>query len=156
MADLIRFSFVGGNDPESGLIKLFEHGPWSHVDCVLPDNSRLGARLDGGVRVRPPGYENFAREQIIELPTSPEQFKAWLGFITSQVGHGYDKAAIAAFAVDQNWSTPGLWICSGLGTASTMPAYVSPSFFSKNLEHPPEQVTPWWLYLMLDPHRLGA
>ena len=57
----ITLQFVTSRDPESWAIRTFQRGWCSHVDSVMDDGRLLGARSDGGVQIRPPNYEKFAR-----------------------------------------------------------------------------------------------
>jgi hypothetical protein len=58
---VIALQFSTEADPVSALIRAFSHGPFSHVDAVLPDGRLLGARADGGVQARATGYAPFSR-----------------------------------------------------------------------------------------------
>ena len=48
--------FVTEKGFTSAAIRWFTWSDWSHVDFVLKDGRFLGARLDGGVQIRPHNY----------------------------------------------------------------------------------------------------
>ena len=110
------FQFVAEHTVGSALIRWFTQSRFSHVDVVLPDGRLLGARLWGGVRIRPPDYiKRLARVERVEVDLWGTQ-KA-LAFCTSQIGAGYDWRAILAFVTGvrkKSWRTPGAWFCSEL------------------------------------------
>lgn len=107
----------------SGLIRAFDHCPWSHVDTILPDGSLLGARsevaagIPAGVQIRPPGYAPFTATRRVELPAGDAMTAAYLAFLRAQLGAPYDMAAIAGFAVGRDWRSPAHWFCSELVAA---------------------------------------
>lgn len=111
----LQFSTEAGLS--SWLIRWFSHASVSHVDLVLPDGRLLGARLNGGVAIRPPGYARFTRTLRLSIPTemAPGIYHAAL----AQRGKPYDRMAILAFALPalaprRNWRDPSRWICSEL------------------------------------------
>ena len=152
---MITFQFVAFDDLGSKAIRIFERGWPSHVDAVLPDGSLLGARSDAvggkppGVQIRPPNYERWSRVERVALVATPEQEAAWLAFLLGEIGKPYDPLAIFAFPIGTGWHKPGHWICSGLGAAAlTVP---KPSWLPKPMTHPPEEVTPFELLLVVSP-----
>ena len=88
----ITLQFVTCSDPGSWAIRTFQRGWCSHVDSLLDDCQLLGARSDGGVRIRPPNYEKFSRV-VISVPYYKE--RAYWDL------KPYDKLAIVAFAVNR-------------------------------------------------------
>lgn len=62
----VRFS--AQNSLFSWWIRLFLWSPFSHVDVVLPNGDTLGARLIGGVKVRPPAKRMNVADVVIEVP----------------------------------------------------------------------------------------
>ena len=102
--------FVHENGITSRAIEWFTRSEWCHVDFVLSDGRFLGARLDGGVQIRPHDYLKPAafRYAYVEVPDSRKVY----GWAISQVGKKYDWLAIAAFIPRTNWRDPSRWFCS--------------------------------------------
>jgi hypothetical protein len=140
---VIALQFSTEADPISALIRAFGHGPFSHVDAVLPDGL-LGARADGGVQIRPVGYAPFSRVLRVELPATPEQAAAASVFLRAPVGKPYDDLAIAAFAADRNWRDDAAWFCSELQSAMLE----SIGWFPHTLATPANRLTPDDLLLL--------
>lgn len=119
---MIRIRFVTGNDWLSNAIRFGERDGWAtHAEAVMTDGSLLGAHLDGGVQIRPAGYDKatMMRELIVELPT----LAAFVdekhdSFLRAQLGKPYDVSAIAGIALDRDWREPDSWICSELQAAA--------------------------------------
>ena len=76
--------FITEEDFSSRLIRWFTWSDWSHVDFVLRDGRFLGARLDGGVLIRPHDYivPSAFRYAYVEVP-DPRKVYGWA---TTQVG----------------------------------------------------------------------
>jgi hypothetical protein len=113
----ITLHFVTCSDPGSWAIRTFQRGWCSHVDSVMDDGRLLGARLDGGVAIRPPNYEKFTRVERVVIAVPDHQEKAYYDFLKEQLGKPYDNLAIAAFAFDRDWRTPDAWFCDELVAA---------------------------------------
>jgi uncharacterized protein YycO len=108
---MITLQFSSESGIGSTLITWFEWSPYSHVDFVLPDGTLLGARLDGGVQIRPAGYANFTRTERLAVKAP----NAVLDAAKSQIGKPYDTAAIVAFGIHQrSWTDEASWFCSEL------------------------------------------
>lgn len=120
----ITLQFVCEDALSSKAIAWFGAGHFSHVDCVLPDGTLLGARNDVtggkpvGVQIRPPGYDKFSTLVQIEVPCTEAQAKKYYAFLNAQLGKPYDSEAIYAFVVDRDWREPDSWICSELQSAA--------------------------------------
>src|ERR1700751_4974409 len=84
----------------------------------------LGARLDGGVAIRPPNYEKFTRVERVVISVPYYKERAYWDFLKAQVGKPYDKLAIVAFAVNRNWRSPDAWFCDELVAAGLEQAEV--------------------------------
>lgn len=149
---MIRLQFVACNDPGSEAIRIFSRGWPSHVDAITPDNRLLGARMDGGVMIRPADYEHFDRRQVVELDATPEQVDAFWHFMVAQLGKPYDKLAIAAFPVGRDWRTPDAWFCSELVAA----ALEACGWFRGPLANPANEITPRDLLLVVSPWAAAA
>ena len=128
---MIRVRFVTSADPVSWLIRAAEMGfLFSHVECVMPDGTMLGAHADGGVQARPSGYDAAYNpiETIVEVLSPSDKEAAFHDFLLAQIGKPYDMGAIAALAgreawateeailadLQKPWETPDRWICSEL------------------------------------------
>ena len=150
-ARAVTLQFATESGLSSWAIRWFCHSDYSHIDFVLPDGRLLGARLDGGVAIRPEGYAAFSATRRIRVPTdkAPAIYRAAL----SQQGTRYDWKAIAAFALPdlmprRNWRDPGAWFCSELGAW----AFERGGFFAGHrIALPPDRVTPGDLLLLLSP-----
>lgn len=113
-----RFQFVRADDLASEAIAWYSDGEFSHVDMVLDDGTLLGARINGGVLIRPQGYTVWQKQVIIEVPCTPLQKAVALEFANAQVGKPYDRTAIFAFVAARDWREPDAWFCSELGAAT--------------------------------------
>jgi hypothetical protein len=139
------------DDVGSVAIRAFSHGPYSHVDAVLPDGNLLGARSDqigdvpAGVQVRKPGYADFSALRHVVLPTTVDCEAAFYAFLQTQTGKPYDHSAILGFALDRDWREPDSWFCSELIAAALEKA----AYFSFSLAAPANKITPADLLLAL-------
>lgn len=111
---VIQLRFVSGATLADDAIEIFERAWCTHVDSVAADGTLVGARLDGGVAVRPPNYAIWNRVQLVDVDSTAEQFLAYWTFIAKQIGKPYDVWAIAAFAADRDWRTEDAWFCDEL------------------------------------------
>ena len=104
--------FITETGFSSWAIRWFTWSDWSHVDFVLKDGRFLGARLDGGVQIRPHNYikPSAFRYAYVEVP-DPRNVYGWS---TTQIGKPYDWMAIAGFLPRTNWHDTGRWFCSEL------------------------------------------
>ncbi len=114
--DEVRLRFSTESNIESLVIRWFTHSSWSHVDFVMPNGKLLGARLKGGVELRPPGYARFSRsvDATITTPIAAQIYE----FALDQIGKPYDWKAIVGFAIDRNWEDNSSWFCSELVAAA--------------------------------------
>lgn len=142
---MIAFRFIdGGDDPVSLAIKAYQHGDWpTHVDCVMPDGSMLGARSDviggipAGVQIRPANYTSFKRSEIIEIHQGFDQ--PWLDFLHKQIGKPYDLFDLTAdFVAGRDWRNPDSWWCSELAAASGEASFLYHPLADKDLITPSE------------------
>jgi hypothetical protein len=118
---MLKIRFVTGSDITSTLIRFGERDGWAtHVEAVLSDGSLLGAHLDGGVQIRPAGYDKatVSRELIISAPVAITTETIFYDFLHAQVGKPYDLTAIAAIELGRDWRKPDHWICSELIAAA--------------------------------------
>jgi uncharacterized protein YycO len=122
---MINIRFVTGNDFISNAIRTGERDGWAtHAEAVLADGSLLGAHIDGGVQIRPAGYDKatMTRELVVRLEvsanTSLPAETLFYDFLRAQVGKPYDVTAIAGLAFDRNWREDDSWFCSELMAAA--------------------------------------
>jgi hypothetical protein len=118
--DQIVLQFIGAADFGGAVINWFDHGPFAHVDSVLPDGTLLGARSDTatpGVQIRPADYMKFTSPVRAVLETTEEIAQAYYAWLMLQVGKPYDMTGIVAFALGRNWRNPNAWFCSELVAA---------------------------------------
>jgi hypothetical protein len=120
----ITLQFVTCSDPGSWAIRTFQRGWCSHVDSVMDDGRLLGARLDGGVAIRPPNYEKWSRVERVVISVPYYKERAYWDFLKAQVGKPYDKLAIVAFAVNRDWRETDAWFCDELVAAGLEKAEV--------------------------------
>jgi hypothetical protein len=127
------------------------YGGFSHADAILPTGEYLGARSDHaggkppGVQVRPPRYERWKRQVILELPFTAEQTTAWLKFLMSQEGLGYDQGDILGLIIGRPLMTAGHWICSALQFDAVQHPTVA--WLPADLPVIPQQVSPNGIFL---------
>lgn len=146
----VELQFSVCDDIGSWAIRLYDHGPWSHVDAVLPDGL-LGARLDelggkpAGVQLRPFTYCNFHAISRVFVDCTEDQRAKFYEFLNSQIGKPYDPSAIAGFVFDRDWRNPDSWFCSELQGVALEDAGI----FPHKLALPTNKLTPSGLYLAL-------
>jgi uncharacterized protein YycO len=110
----IKIQFVSEPDFSSPLIEFFTWSRFSHVDLVLPDGKLLGARINGGVKIREPGYEEFDSLQQWQVECDEYQAERITVAAKSQIGTPYDWLSIVNFVVHRNWRKTNSWFCSEL------------------------------------------
>lgn len=116
---MIRLRFVTGSDPTSRLIAAWQKDGWAtHVEAVLPDGSLLGAHLQGGVAIRPKGYDQatMTRELYVDLFAMPSMVEEFYAFMHAQVGKPYDVTAIEGLVLGRDWREDDSWFCSEVVT----------------------------------------
>lgn len=107
---LLAFQFSTERGFLAAELRYLTAGDWSHVDIRIPRNVALahgfallgdygwlGARLDGGVRLRPANYANFTRTCLKDC-TVPDIDAAY-DFAFAQIGKPYNQRAIFDFFV---------------------------------------------------------
>jgi hypothetical protein len=142
---MITLQFVTGGDLSSIAIEWFEHGEYSHVDCVMPDGMLCGARMVGGVAIRPADYLGSATTKRIAIPTTAGQEADYYAFLLAQVGKPYDMSDIFGFVSGRDWRQDDKWICSELQGAACETAKI----FPWPLSTPTNKLTPSDLELAL-------
>lgn len=138
---MIRIRFVTCNDWISDGIHLYEHDGWAtHAEAVMPDGSLLGAHLQGGVEIRPAGYDKstMKRELIVDLPPFEDADHPWgmedrfYNFLRAQIGKPYDSTALVGLALDRDWHQADSWFCSELQAAALEECGYCPRLASLN------------------------
>lgn len=112
----LLFSTTGG--PVARFIQLFTWSDFSHVDAVLPDGSLLGARAQGGVRIRTATYLGTAKTARFHVALSEAQTAAVWTFLRAQIGKPYDFTAILGLLARRDWQNEDKWFCSELIAAA--------------------------------------
>jgi hypothetical protein len=93
----------------------------SHVECVTPDGLWLGQRQDGGMQMRPAGYDSDEVASIpdgrrceifVKLPCTPQQQFTFYAAAEKSIGEPYDWKAILGFAVSLHEHIKFHAICS--------------------------------------------
>lgn len=120
----MRLRFVTCNDPVSTAIRAREGqmARWvgftpSHVELVVKEGY-LGAHYDGGVQIRPVGYDasTLARELFVDVVVASE--KTAEAFARGKIGTAYDWHAIVDYLLPTDFHEPGDFICSALVTGT--------------------------------------
>lgn len=139
---MITFRFLCDKKISSKIIALFSAGPLSHVD-VKTEKGWLGARINGGVKIRPWNYIKPICEVQYDIETTKEQEEEFWKFVNAQIGKPYDWTAIVAFVTGRNWRKPDTWYCSEiLARALEVSRIIHPLYITEN------KVTPVGLVLI--------
>lgn len=111
--------FVSGTGASSATIKWYTSSPWSHVEFWTP-NGYLGARLAGGVQLRPFDYDasQIATQEFRRWDLAPDKELALEQWLAAQIGKDYDWLAILALPLHRDWKTEDDWFCSELVAAA--------------------------------------
>lgn len=99
----------------SATIRYFSNGTVSHVDLVLPTGELLGARLKGGVLIRPANYHKFTYTK--RLGVVVPDIEAAYEFALKQVSKPYNWKAILDMSLHRSRPfTPNQssWFCDEL------------------------------------------
>lgn len=119
----------------------------SHVEALSEDGTGYyGAHVDGGVRLRPIGYDatTLYHELILDLGDSPDDAKAF-AYMKSKLGQPYDWTSIIDFLLPENWHQMNHLICSAF-MALTLRAR---GYFPYPLAVPAHMISPRDLLLVL-------
>jgi hypothetical protein len=117
---MISWQLVQGRGVSSSLIGWFGGGGYSHIDVITPKGMLRGARSDviGGAHKpgyfdRTPDYDDWVRQTVFTLSTTPDQEKKYWDFSNAQLGKPYDKRGILGFATgNRDWHDASEWFCS--------------------------------------------
>lgn len=150
---MITLRFVTCADAVSAGIRAFEYGFWaSHVECLMPDGTLLGAHYDGGVQARAHDYDKGKFTKELYLQVALDEPTMFYAFLTSQLGKPYDITAIEALVFDRDWNEADSWFCSELQAAALAHA----GFFPSELATTFSKITPRDLLLILSARVVGA
>jgi hypothetical protein len=142
---MIRLRFVTCDDQISALIRWAEDFWASHVEAVVPEGY-LGAHADGGVAIRPVGYDQaiLAREEFVDLPAGPSVTAHFEKYLRGHIGEPYDFDAIFGFVLRDDMHAKAHAICSALQTDALIECGIA-----KDLPLPSYQISPRDLRLYL-------
>lgn len=111
----VKLRFITEAGIESSFIRWWTWGQWSHVDYVMPGGqSFLGARLNGGVQIRPFDYCTPKNQMTAEFWMPAANAQKWQDALVSQLGKPYDWLAIVGIGVRRDWRNSKKWFCSEL------------------------------------------
>ncbi len=77
--------------PGSWFIRFFRWIPFSHVEIAMSNGRTLGARVFGGVKIRPPRRYSHQADIIVDVPEA-----LWIEALKMQ-GRRYDLVGLFAF-----------------------------------------------------------
>lgn len=137
----ITVQFNAYHSAAGQIIQWGTQGTVGHASLVLPSGDLLDAQFQDGLGAQPSGVWIRPASYIAEsggynivrvsLPTTEECAAAAYDWARSMIGDGYDLRDILGIAANEDWSTPGKMICSGLVMgALTQP---SPAFIGHKL-----------------------
>ena len=111
---MIKLRFITENNIGSRIIRYYSWSEFSHVDFVWPTDAYLGARLDGGVRLRPYNYTKPAKQAFFGIELGKTKEREILGIAFAQIGKPYNWKGITGFALNEDWQSGKSWFCSQL------------------------------------------
>lgn len=117
MSKVIRWRLVDESGFISKGIEFIENGGRvCHVEFLTDDGLTIGARMDGGVLIRPANYATFTNIFPFSAVVSDEQYHLAWGFLMDQIGKPYDLIADIGVLFHRNWRDDKRWMCSELWT----------------------------------------
>jgi uncharacterized protein YycO len=115
---IIYYRLIRDKGIISSFIAWWTWGTWTHAEFVT-EKGLIGARLSGGVQVRPFNYCDPIQEEYRSIEVSNEQAKSLYSFLYSQIGKTYDWKAILGLGIRNNFANPkNSWFCSELVIAA--------------------------------------
>lgn len=152
----ITLQFCAFDSLAGRLVTFGTQGNVGHTSIVLPSGDLLDAQNEDGLGGKPPGVQIRPASYIketggynvvrITISASKEVANAAYSWALMQVGAEYDLRADEGIALNQDWSTPGKFICSGLAAGTlTQP---KPAVISYPLAKPWRIVSPEQLLLI--------
>ncbi len=140
----IQIQFSTETNIASKVCHYYDHVWCSHVDAVMPNGGLLGAKLLGGVKIRP--NVGFHKTLLVELPTTVEIYDGFYSFLRHQLGKPYDLGSIFAFMTNRDLKDDDSWFCSELiVVALAKSGYLPYPLFAKY-----NKITPQDLMILLN------
>lgn len=110
--------FVRGKSPLSNLIRLFDHGQFSHVAICLSNNAVLEAQYFTKSRIVPFYFKDY---EIVQLNLTESQRERVKDLGLNLIGYYYDYGQILSYFLRGVWkgdlkilNSPNNYICSEL------------------------------------------
>ncbi len=156
--DRLQLQFSTTTHWASGIIRLFSHSYFSHVDAVITPGipgldsltprpyGLLGASDPGGVMIRAHNHYPFKTRRRITIVT--DKADRIIELLASQIGKPFDSTAMGR-VLDLNqrdWHKKDSWYCAEL----ICWAFEEAEFFSYPLVVSKNRVTPYDLLLVLN------
>lgn len=138
---MIELRFVNGTGLVSKFIEFWTWGEWSHVDIKTP-YGWLGARANGGVKIRPWNYCDYDSQEIRVIRLDAVTEHNIMKWFYSQIGKPYDFMAVAGMPFRRDWTDDKRWFCSEMVIAG----FTYQGVDLLNIKHL-NRVTPRDLYL---------
>lgn len=121
MCKRLKVIFARNNKPISLLIQLVTWSRWSHVALVLEGEHDDIIEARGGFGVVRTSFHEFEQRythtEVAYIPCEDSELA--IRMIKSQLGKGYDDAAIFGTWFRTGWDNPLKWVCSELIAWST-------------------------------------
>lgn len=145
----VTLRFVTCSDFVSRMIRDAEDFWASHVEAVtaLAQPGYLGAHANGGVLVRPIGYDKatLVREEFKQIPCDDATQLAFETFLLNHVGQPYDFDAILGFVLRGDCHRKEHAICSALLVDALQSVGLLPK-----ISIPSWEISPRDLHIMLE------
>lgn len=95
---MIKVRLIKEDKIHSALIRWYSWSNWNHVDFALPDGAFLGARVSGGVQIRPHNYTKVVEELYLGIELGSDLESQIMSWAHAQIGKPYDMKSIVNFA----------------------------------------------------------
>ena len=97
--------------------RVMDHGPYSHMELVLPNGlSASASALEGGVRIKDIGYSTPENWDFIQIPDAyGPQVESWF---SQHLGQPYDVWGNIKFCFGFVSDSSDRWFCSEAGMAA--------------------------------------
>ena len=111
---MISLRLINEAKLHSALIRWFSWSDWNHVDFALPDGTFLGARIEGGVQIRPANYTSPRRSLYLGVSLGAELEARILWLARQQIGKPYNLLGILGFPLRRDFGDGKSFFCSQL------------------------------------------
>ena len=111
---MITLQFTGTDTWASDTVGWYTRSVFTHVDVVLDDGRLLGARINGGVQIRPRDYQKILFVQRYRTTLSVAGEHDFHLALLEQIGKPYDWTAVLGLVMNRNWRQTDRWFCSEL------------------------------------------